>query len=292
MGGPVREFDVRREGRTVHAYDTGPTGRADELVVAWHGGTPNTGTPPEPLFAASAALGIRWIGADRPGYGGSTADPAATLGSVVADLAAVADALGIDRFATLGHSGGGPRALATAALLPDRTIATVAISSPAPWGADGLDWFAGVAPGPARELAAALRGRAELAAVLAEGEWDPEVFTPGDHAALRGDWSGFAGVVQAATRNGTEGFVQDDLAAMAPGGFDPAALTVPVRIVHGADDRMIPASHGRWLAARIPGAALDVVEGAGHIAALDRAPAALRWLREAAHPPTDQNRDT
>lgn len=277
--GTIRELDVHHEGRVVHAYDTGPTGRADELVVAWHGGTPNTGTPPEPLFAVAAPLGVRWIGADRPGYGGSTADPRATLASVVDDLAAVADALGVERFATLGHSGGGPRALATAALLPDRTIAAVAASSPAPWGAAGLDWFAGVAPGPARELAAALRGRAELEAVLADGEWDSEVFTPGDHAALSGPWSWFDGVVQAATRDGTAGFVQDDLAAMAPWGFDPAAIAAPVRVLHGADDRMIPVSHARWLAARIPGAVLDVVPDAGHIGSLDGAPAALRWLR-------------
>lgn len=281
----VQEFDLRRDGRVVHAYDTGPTGRADELVVGWHGGTPNTGTPPEPLFAVSVPLGIRWIGADRPGYGGSTPDTAATLATAVGDLAAVADALGIDRFATLGHSGGGPRALATAGLLPGCTIAAVALSSPAPWGATGLDWFDGVAPGPARELAAALRGREELEAVLADGEWDPEVFTPCDHAALQGEWSWFDGVVQAATRNGMAGFVQDDLAAMAPWGFDLGGLAVPVRIVHGADDRMIPAAHARWLAARIPGAVLDVVDSAGHIGSLEGAPAALRWVRAQAPSP-------
>ncbi len=117
----MREVDVRTDdGRVLHAYDMGPTGRSDELVVLWHHGTPNTGSPPEPLFDAARALGIRWIGYDRPSYGGSSPHPDATVASAAADARQVADQLGINRFAVFGHSGGGPRALACAALLADR----------------------------------------------------------------------------------------------------------------------------------------------------------------------------
>src|SRR3954467_7521237 len=90
------------DGRTLHAYDTGE----GDLVVLWHHGTPNIGAPPVPLFAESSALGIRWIGYDRPGYGGSAPLPDRTVASAAADAAAVADALGVDRFAVMGHSGG------------------------------------------------------------------------------------------------------------------------------------------------------------------------------------------
>lgn len=275
----MEELELHRGGRVVHAYDTGPTGRDDELVVAWHGGTPNTGEPPEPLLPLSASLGIRWIGADRPGYGGSTADPGSTVASAAADVAAVAEALGIDRFAAFGHSGGGIRAIAAAALGGGRTVAAVSISSPAPWDSPGLDYTAGMAAGPARESTAAAAGRAELEAVLAAEAWDPDVFTPDDHAALGGEWSWFGRIVAAATTDGSDGFVTDDVAAMRPWGFDLAAVAVPVRIVHGLADRMVPAAHGAWLASRIPGAVLDEVPGAGHIGVLSAAPAALRWLR-------------
>jgi pimeloyl-ACP methyl ester carboxylesterase len=273
------ERDLVLGERTVHAYDTGPTGRADELVVFWHGGTPNIGAPPEPFFPVSEPLGIRWIGADRPGYGGSTADPATSLASVADDAARVADLFGVGTFAALGHSGGGPRALVCAALLPDRVRAAVSVSSPAPWPADGLDWFAGMAAGPQRELAAAAEGRAALQAVLAADEFDPSSFLPADYAALEGSWSWFNGIVEAAGRNGEEGFLLDDLAAMTDWGQDLARITVPVLVAHGAADAMVPASHGVWLAEHVPAAELLLVPGAGHISVLEQGERILGRLR-------------
>jgi pimeloyl-ACP methyl ester carboxylesterase len=149
----MREVDVfTDDGRVLHAYDVGPTGRLDELVVLWHHGTPNIGAPPEPLFKPARTLGIRWIAYDRPGYGGSTPHRNATIASAATDAGQVADQLGIERFAAFGHSGGGARALDCGALLPDRVRAVVSVSSPAPWPVDGLDYFAGMSDGPAREL--------------------------------------------------------------------------------------------------------------------------------------------
>jgi pimeloyl-ACP methyl ester carboxylesterase len=95
------------DGRALHVYDTG----ADDdvrLAVFWHHGTPNTGAPPAPLFPISARLGIRWVSYDRSGYGGSTSSPGRDVASAATYVASVADALGIDRFAVMGHSGGGP----------------------------------------------------------------------------------------------------------------------------------------------------------------------------------------
>ena len=276
----MREFDLPRGTGVLHAYDTGATGRADELVVFWHGGTPNTGLPPEPLFADAERLGVRFIGADRPGYGGSTADPDRPLASVAGDVAAVADHLGAGRFATLGHSGGGPRAVATAALLPERVIAAVAVSSPAPADAGGLDRFAGMADGIVAEQRAAQQGRSALTAELERGGFDESCFTGEDYAALEGEWAWFMPVVQAATADGLGGQVEDTLQQAAPWGFDPVDVRVPVLIVHGAGDRMVPAAHGAWLARAVPGAEHREVPGAGHVSVLAAAPAALEWLRE------------
>lgn len=113
----VTETDLALDdGRTLHVYGTGTGDETTGLAVFWQGGTPSTGAPPEPLFAAAAERGIRWVSHDRPGYGGSTPLPGRNVASVAADVASVADALGIGRFAVMGDSGGGPHALACAAV--------------------------------------------------------------------------------------------------------------------------------------------------------------------------------
>ena len=277
----MREADIlTADGRVLHTYDIGPTERTDELVVLWQHGTPNTGAPPEPLFEPARSLGIRWIGYDQPSYGGSTPHPDATVATAADDARQIADQLGIGRFTVFGHSGGGPRALACGALLPDRVVAVVSVSSPAPWPAPGLDYFAGMSDGGARELRAAARGRAELQEVLAENEFDPQSFIPADYAALEGSWSWFNGIVEAATANGFDGMVADLVGAMAAWGFDPAAVSAPTLIMHGTADRMVPSSHSEWLAAHCPAAELRLSPGEGHISVLDSAPGALAWLRQ------------
>ena len=273
----VTEADVRLpDGRVLHAYDT----RADGISVFWLHGSPNIGSPPEPLFAAAEANGLRWVSYDRPGYGGSGPDDGRRIASAAADVAAIADALGIGRFAVLGHSGGGPHALACAALLPERVIAAVSVSAPAPFDADGLDWFAGWSPGIAAENRAAAGGRAALEAhwAAAEPEDMDAFFTEADLAALGGNWSWLAGVAGQAMEQGSEGLAEDTLASVQPWGFRVGDIRVPVLIMHGASDKMVPGGHGEWLAARCPGAELRIVPDAGHITVLDSAPEALAWL--------------
>ena len=276
----VTEADVRLAGgRVLHAYDT----RADGITavaVFWLHGSPNVGSPPEPLFAAAEANGLRWVSYDRPGYGGSGPDDGRRVASAAADVAAIADALGIGRFAVLGHSGGGPHALACAALLPERVIAAVSVSAPAPFDADGLDWFAGWSPGITAENRAAADGRAALEAhwAAAEPEDMGAFFTEADLAALGGNWSWLAGVADQAMQQGSEGMAEDTLASVQPWGFRPGDIGVPVLIRHGASDKMVPCAHGEWLAARCPGAESRIVPDAGHITVLDSAPEALAWL--------------
>ncbi|HMG63863.1 MAG TPA: alpha/beta fold hydrolase [Streptosporangiaceae bacterium] len=278
----VTETDLElSDGRTLHVYDTraeGATGAEGGLPVVWHHGTPNIGAPPEPLFPAAERNGIRWVSYDRPGYGGSTPRPGRDVASAAADVAAIADALGIDRFAVMGHSGGGPHALACAALLPERVLGVVSGAGLAPFGAEGLDWFAGMTPSGAAELRASVVGRAALEEQLTAGEFDPEMFTPADHAALEGAWSWLGAVAGKGLDSGIGGMVDDDLAYVAPWGFDPAQVGAPTLLLHGGRDRIVPSSHGRWLAQHCPSAELWPRPGDGHISVLNSATDALDWL--------------
>lgn len=270
------ELDVTQaDGRTLHAYDTGGD---DRLAVFWHHGTPNVGTPPAPLFAAADRLGIRWVSLDRPGYGGSDPHPGRTIASVAADVATVAGALGIDRFAVMGHSGGGSHALACGALLPDRVLAVVSAAGLAPFDAEGLDWFAGMAPPGEASLRAAAAGREakERHEATAE-EADPGFVAP-DVAALRGAWAWFGSVVGPALAAGPGGLIDDDLAYVAPWGCDPTRITAPTLLLHGGQDRIVPATHGQWLADHCPPARLRLFPDDGHISVLTSAEPALDWL--------------
>ncbi len=284
----ITEFDLElSDGRTLRAYDSGggPRG-ADELVVYWHHGTPGDGAPPANLLAMSEQRRIRWIGHDRAGYPPSSRLDGRSVAAVADDVAAVADYLQIDAFAVVGLSGGGPHALACAALLPDRigAVATFASIAPDPLTLTGpaeadWDWLAGMYPGGATELAAAREGGQALAAHLADADFDPEALTARDLAALRDDlgWLGQSGDT-AMARGGT-GMLDDDLAFVAPWGFDPADITTPQLIVQGGADRVVPPSHGAWLARHQATAELWVSPPDSHLSILQRLPSVLDWLR-------------
>ena len=268
------------DGRTLHAYDTGSGNVAGRLVVFWHHGTPNIGAPPEPLFSAADRLGIRWVSYDRPGYGGSTPCPDRNVASAAAHASAVADALGIEQFAVMGHSGGGSHALACGALLPERVLGVVSVAGLAPFGAEGLDWFAGMSDSGVESLRAAAEGRAAKERYESEAEYDPEMFTAADHAALSGTWSWVLDVVGPAVEGGPGGLIDDDLAYVAPWGFDPTDNVAPSLFVHGGRDRVVPSAHSEWLARRCPSAKLWLYPEDGHISVLNHVAAAMVWLSE------------
>jgi pimeloyl-ACP methyl ester carboxylesterase len=194
-------------------------------------------------------------------------------------VASIADALGIGQFAVMGHSGGGPHALACAALLPGRVLATVAGAGLAPFRAEGLDWFAGMAPSAAAGLRAAAAGRAAYEEHLATAEFDMEVFTPADLAALSGDWSWLGRIAGQAIEGGPDGMIDDELAYVSPWGFAPGQVNPPVLFLHGGQDRMVPSGHGAWLARQCGSAELWLRPDDGHVSVLgSSAVAALDWL--------------
>lgn len=278
----LRERDVDGpHGRTLHVYDSG---EAERLPVVWHHGTPNIGTPPQPLLPLAEGLGIRWIGYSRPGYPGSTRNPGRDVASTAADVAAILDALGLDSFATIGHSGGGENVLACATLLGDRCRAAVSISGLAPYDAEGLDWLDGFPEAGRAEMTAALQGREVLEALVASGALDAmDVgFVPADEEMFEGPWRWFSDVVEPALADGPGGMVDDNVAGVHPRGFEVTAIEVPVLVLHGEADGIVPVAHGRWLGAHVPGAELRVVPGAGHLSVMHEAESALRWLVEQA----------
>jgi len=185
----------------------------------------------------------------------------------------------------MGHSGGAPHALACGALLPERVLGVVSAAGLAPFGAEGLDWFAGMGQSSAASLRAAAQGRAAKERYEAQAEYDPEMFTPADHAALAGEWSWVLDVVGPAVAAGPAALIDDDLAYVAPWGFDTAALRPPVLFVHGGQDRVVPSSHSQWLARRSPAAQLRLQPDDGHVSVLGASAAALEWLRDHAGSP-------
>jgi pimeloyl-ACP methyl ester carboxylesterase len=279
--------------RSLEVLVTGPdSGRA----LVFHSGTPSAAIPFAPLVEAAASAGLRLVTWSRPGYGGSTPAPGRTVADVAGDTAAVLDALEIDRFLTLGWSGGGPHALACAALLPGRCTAAATLAGVAPYPADGLDWMAGMGAENVEEFSLALQGEEALAPWLGEqaaglaGVTAEQVagslgglVSPVDVASLTGAFADYlAAVFRRSVSSGIAGWRDDDLAFVAHWGFDVADIGVPVAVWQGDSDLMVPPAHGRWLAERIPGARDHVHPGEGHLSlavgAMDRIVAELADL--------------
>lgn len=270
------ERDVRTsDGRTLRVREAGdPRGK----VVLFHHGTPMSGLLFDPWVHDAEGKNLRLIAYDRPGYGGSTPHPDRTVSDAASDVATIADAIGVERFATWGLSGGGPHALACAALLSDRVIAAISVSGVGPYGTPDLDFLAGMGEGNVTEYSSAVKGRADLEPLL-EGwrrqilDASPEeslkaiesIVSDVDKAAFTGE---FAEYLHECDRigigDGIEGWVEDDLAFTKPWGFNPSDISVPVGIWQGGQDLMVPFAHGEWLVTNISGAEAHLEPALGH----------------------------
>jgi pimeloyl-ACP methyl ester carboxylesterase len=227
----VIERDVRlTDGRLVRSYDTGAESH-DALTLLWHHGSPQTGAPIEPLLAAAAARHIRLLSYARPSYGGSTPNPGRNVASAAADVAQVADALGLARFAVMGASGGGPHALACAALMADRISGVVCLAGLAPF-TDNFDWYGGMISSGG--LRAAASGREARRAYAATARFDENSFTAADWAALGAEWAALGADSVKAGAAGPDGLIDDDVAYVHAVGLRP-----------GADQGAHPARPGR-----------------------------------------------
>jgi pimeloyl-ACP methyl ester carboxylesterase len=262
------------DGRTLRVHDAGPTGTA-ALTLLWHHGSPQTGALLEPLRSAAASRGVRLLSYARPSYGGSSPEPGRDVVAAARDVAQIAQAYGLERFAVMGASGGGPHALACAALLPDRIVAVVCLAGLAPLTTE-FDWFAGMAaPGGLRS---ATKGRSARERFAATDAFDEGSFTAADWAALRAAWSSLGADAVAAGTAGPDGLIDDDVAFVTPWGFELAQVVAPVLLAQGGQDRVVPPSHAEWLLRHLPAAELWLRPRDGHISVLDACPVTMDWL--------------
>ena len=258
-------------------------------------GTPGCGLLYRRVLEDAARHGIRLLGYDRPGYGGSSRHLGRTVADVAHDVEAIADALGLDRLATWGISGGGPHALACAALLPGRVVAAASLASPAPYDAEGIDWLAGMGDANVVEFDAALGGETALRPML---EQEAAAFLAGGPEGLRDGMASLLSDVDAAVLDdelaehlydsmaaglapGIHGWLDDDLAFVMPWQVDLGTISTPVLVRQGREDRFVPPGHADWLAARVPGAELRLTAEDGHLTLYERRiPEVHAWLLE------------
>jgi pimeloyl-ACP methyl ester carboxylesterase len=273
------------DGRLLEFAVEGPP---QGLPLIFHYGTPSAGLPFPQLSSAAARHGLRTVVYSRAGYSRSSPRPGRSVADVVPDVEAILAEVGASDFITLGWSGGGPHALACAALLPDWCLAAATIAGVAPHDAAGLDWTAGMGPENIEEFGLALAGEesltpwltkaaAELATVQAS---DVAAALGGlvsqvDRDALSGQFAELlAACFRAAVSNGVDGWRDDDLAFVRDWGFDLSQIHVPVAVWQGGQDRMVPFTHGQWLAEHILGAQSRLFAEEGHLSlavnALDR----------------------
>jgi pimeloyl-ACP methyl ester carboxylesterase len=280
------------DGRTLEVVEAGAP---DGPVVVAHHGSPGSARFYRPEVASAQERGLRLITYSRPGFAGSTPQRDRDVASAAADVAAILDALGVDRFATYGTSGGGPHALACAALLGGRCVAAATLAGVGPADAPGLDFMAGMGEGNIEEFGVAREGRealteycrADVAGLdAATPEQMAEAFRPHlsdvDADALAGEFAEhlLQSVVEG-VRSGVEGWVDDDYAFLAPWGFDVRAIEVPVLIWQGEQDLMVPPGHAAWLREHIAGAQGETLPGEGHFTLfVNRVGDVHAWLAE------------
>jgi pimeloyl-ACP methyl ester carboxylesterase len=285
----VTTFVRSADGRKVAVQETGnPNGHP---VFLLHG-TPGSRVGPFPRVRVLYELGVRLITFDRPGYGWSDRLMSRLVADVVPDVKAIADKLELDKFAVLGRSGGGPHALACAALLPDRITRAGVLVSLAPWAAEGLDWFAGMADSNVREYTAAATEPEALTARLVQAaakiRADPashvSTLSPEMPEADRrivadvGIRALLAQNFAEALRDSAAGWIDDSLAFCSPWGFNLSDIKVPVLLWHGQNDVFSPVAHARWLADQIPNAIMAIRQDSAHFGALEVVPDVLSWL--------------
>ena len=265
------------DGRTLDVTVTGP---ADGVPLVFHHGTPGSAAQPGMLRRAAHDQDLRFVTYSRPGYGGSTRQADRSVASAAADVAALLDHLDTPRCVVAGWSGGGPHALASAALLPDRVAGALSMAGIAPYAAQGLDFFAGMGEANVVEFGYAVRGELDtLRRFMAD---EAPGLRAGDTAAIQESLASLLPAVDRAVltdefardlaaqlgeglRDGVDGWFDDDMAFVRPWGFEPAEITVPTFLWQGSEDLMVPFDHGRWLAEQVPGVTAHLEQGEGHL---------------------------
>jgi len=264
------------DGRMLETVDEGDPGGT---LLVFHHGSPGAAVPFEPFDRAAAERGIRLVTISRAGFGASSRHEGRSVASAAADAAALADEVGAEWFLTAGWSGGGPHALACAALLPERVGAAATIAGVAPYDAEGLEWTAGMGESNQVEYPLAARDPDELLRwmdplVQALSVATPQeivselrtVISDVDEAVVDGDLGELlATSFHRAFVQGPWGWFDYDLAFVRPWGFELASIRAPVSVWQGRQDLMVPFAHGEWLVEHLPTARPRLRPEHGHL---------------------------
>jgi pimeloyl-ACP methyl ester carboxylesterase len=267
-------------------------GSPDGTPVFLLHGTPGSRNGPRPRGIVLYRLGVRLISYDRPGYGGSDRQPGRTVRHAAEDIKAIADQLGLGRFSIVGRSGGGPHALAAAALLKERVKKVAALVSLAPPDADGLNWYDGMASYNAGEFQEAESSLAAVRARLMEQAGrireDPEQLLEAiDDGLTHTDRRVVEDVIMRrlltetyaeGVRQNAGGWIDDTLALRRSWGFDLSDIERPTLLWHGDGDKFSPVRHTQWLAKKIPNALPWIERGTAHFGAMEILPRVLSWI--------------
>jgi pimeloyl-ACP methyl ester carboxylesterase len=281
---------LTEDGRKIGISEAGQPDGVPVLVLR---GSPHSRLLYDGWVEDARSRGVRLICYERPGYGGSTPQPGRTVASAANDVAAIAKELGLNRLLIWGVSGGGPHALACAALLPGLVVAAAVIASIAPYPAEGLDYTAGMGEDNVACFRAALESREACARVVEQQSSEllradretlvqalHSILCPVDAAVLTTD---FANFVLRSVREGIGerrgGDVDDEIAFVTPWGFELSQIQIPVLLMHGEQDQFVPVSHGKWLASKIPNVETRFLPDDGHLTiSLRRIPEVHAWL--------------
>jgi pimeloyl-ACP methyl ester carboxylesterase len=280
------------DGRALTVREGGDVGGVPVLSIS---GTPGSSTVFEAHRRDAEERGIRLFSYDRPGYGGSTRHAGRRAADCAADIEAVCDELGFERICVWGISGGGPHALAAAALLPERVAAAASLASVAPYGAEGLDWLAGMGELNVEEFGVIFEGEEAHRASMEEQregllaarpeelveQWQT-LLGPADREVATGEFAAeLLDHMRAGIEPGGDGWLDDDLAFVTPWGFDVGAIRIPVLLWQGEQDKFVPFGHGLWLAEHIPGVEARLTAEDGHLTlGQHRIPEVHAWLLE------------
>ena len=271
-------------GRKIH-YEVSSGRLHDGMAFVFHHGQPGAALIWEPMVSECERYGWPVVVLSRPGYATSDRLPGRMIADVVGDVEAVLDQLGAERFVTAGWSGGGPHALACAAILDTRCAAAATIAGVAPYeGVDDLDFTAGMGPENVEEFQGLIAGDPEVEPKIGELmkslrhiqaseliEALGGLLSLPDKQALVGDVAEFiASWMRLSASTGYYGYWDDGLAFIRYWGFDIKEIEVPVTVWRAEEDLMVPPAHGEWLAAHIPGAKGRSEPEEGHISLLTK----------------------
>lgn len=255
------------------------------------------GTPGSRLFHppddVTTRLGVRLICTDRPGYGDSTFQPNRVLLDWGTDIAQLADHLGFDKFAVVGHSGGGPHTLACAYALPERVKAAAVIAGAGPVDAPGatedINWlywfgfkfgqyipwsvwrsiieqvFREIAKDPSKSIDRDNKTRPSVDTEILDIPEIRELCVQSDMEAYRHGLLAFAWDARLLTR---------------PWGFQLDEIKVPVHFWHGTLDNSTTMAMASYMVDKIPDGKLTVCDGEGHMLLIPRWEEILTALKQ------------